>query len=359
MHPKVTSVLKYSGFVLLCLVLGCVTVCLWLALRYNQFQDFPRDTRYSCRKIVGIPNGEDIAVDWPRQQAFISSSDGTHLIDLRTMKQTNVTPAHLRSSSAQHGLSLYNGADGGRSLFVVNHALGESVRIFSVAPDGGLKLVEEIRGSGLRSPNDLVATGPRQFYVTNISALGASRFATWLNMLKVVTGWDATGDVSYFDGRHFRTVATGLSYPNGINRSPDGSRFYVAETTGKRVSIFTLDPASRQLVRQGEIQVPGGPDNIDVTPSDELFVAAIPRLLHVLAHRFQYTRSPPPAQIVRVAHGGEKWKVDRIWTDDGGQIAAASVGAPYAKSGGGFHFIVGSFSDEPPLACRPGNDKSL
>lgn len=84
-------------------------------------------------------------------------------------------------------------------------------------------LYTECGGHPLRSPNDLVFDGTGGFWFTDFGA----RFDRHTDK----------GAVYYAraDGSEIRECALGLTTPNGIGLSPDGSRLYVAETMPGRV----------------------------------------------------------------------------------------------------------------------------
>ena len=69
--------------------------------------------------------------------------------------------------------------------------------------------------------NDLVATGPDSFYVTNDGCIRHPSSGMRLIPVELLTGWRC-GSVVYYDGNSARTVGDGYNMANGINLSPDG-----------------------------------------------------------------------------------------------------------------------------------------
>lgn len=327
----------------------------FLAVRYGQFENVPPDHRYACTKITGVDSSEDLAVDWSRRQGFVAvrgSDSGIYRVALgEGLEVRNVTPPGLRVTPG--GLSLYKGAGGSRRLFAVNHAGGRpGVAIFDISDEGSLMLVDQITADALYAPNDLVAVGPRQFYVTNSTRLH-EQFASLWNKLRVLLDLDTTGDIVYFDGMRFHVAASGVRHPNGINVSPDGAWVYVSQTYSKRVAVFERDRSTNQLALQERIPVPGAADNIDVAPDGAIFVAALPHMLSNVAHVVDENPRRPPGQIVRLFPDRTPGHAARVWSDDGRLITTVTIGAPYARSGALFSYLIGSLSDRHMLSCTP------
>jgi len=71
----------------------------------------------------------------------------------------------------------------------------------------------------------------------------------------------------------FRYFLTGLSFANGIVLSKDDQRLYIAETRGKRVTLF-----STKTGETTEKSLAGGPDNL-TQAGDNIYAALIPSLI--------------------------------------------------------------------------------
>lgn len=339
--------------------IAAVSLHLWLAVKYGQFRHVGADPRYRCSRIDGIVRGEDIAVDQARQQAFISAAGrpgdagtrGIYRIDLeRENAVANITPSALPFELNPHGISLLINTDGTRSLFVIHHAAaGDAVIIFDVSDAGSLDLQHVIKGDALTVANDVVAIGRKEFYLTNSSRPGYDA-SSYFARMRMFLGWEASGNVVYFDGTAFRVVADGLVFANGINSSPDRNLIYVAELFANRLAVFSRRAPDAQLTRVASVSLPGSPDNIDVSPDGEVFIAAMPRAMEDWSHLVYGNAKRAPVQIVKV-EPGSGWRVTPLWTDDGSMITTATVGAPVARVGAHYHFLVGTVADDHLLSC--------
>ncbi len=100
---------------------------------------------------------------------------------------------------------------------------GGSIQRVDVGTGEVETLYTECDGHPLRSPNDIVFDTEGGFWFTDFGA----RFERQVDK----------GGVYYArsDGSGIKEAAFGLTTPNGIGLSPDGSRLYVAETTPARV----------------------------------------------------------------------------------------------------------------------------
>ncbi|MEI9929635.1 MAG: SMP-30/gluconolactonase/LRE family protein [Rhizomicrobium sp.] len=347
----------------------------------------------TCRTVGGVVGAEDMQIDRKDGLVFISASDrrailagkpddkdGLYVIALReswivakaggsvvtsdskdgkSSSSPRETPAGViaRLSDASvdfhpHGISLFRGADGSLTLMAINHRTdGKStIEIFNVklrlkgvlGPNIiSLSEIGDIESDRLISPNDLVAVGKEQFYVTNDHG-SRTPFGRMLETYLMLP----RANVLYFDGNVFKEVANNLVFANGINISPDGNRLYVAETTPHQIQTFNRDLFSGKLTPDATFTLPSGPDNIDVDDKGDLWVAAHPKLFGVLAYRDDPSK-PSPSEVFRIpVKSGELRDAQQIYANLGEQIGAASVGA---VAGG--HLFIGSIFDPKILDC--------
>lgn len=138
-----------------------------------------------------------------------------------------------------------------------------------------------------------------------------------------------TGSLGRIEGGRFRTVATGLHFPNGIALET------VAETRAQRL----LRPDGRWVA------LPGGPDNL-AADGDALIVAAHPGLLRLWAYLNGWS-DRAPSRILRVTADD---RIELLFDDPAGALFS---GATAGIMAGGL-LVAGSARDSGLLVCgRP------
>ena len=196
--------------------------------------------------------------------------------------------------------------------------------------------------AALLSPNDIVAVGPRQFYVTN-DHRHTEGFKRWVEEY----GRQAWSNVVYYTGSEFVVAATGLGYANGINVSPDGSMLYVCATVKRTLHVYDRNPATHALSLKETIDLQTGLDNIEVDAAGRLTIAAHPKLLTFVKH----AKDPAyhsPSQVLRLtARSSGGYGEEEIYLDSGTEISGASVAAV-----NGQRMLIGSVFDPLFLDCR-------
>lgn len=339
------------------LILLITAATLWLLARGGAFTDHSPHFAGSCESLPLEGSSEDIQVDHERGIAYLSLLDRKGLIQGNKVQGTvaridlNTRPFMVQNALVDgptamrpHGLSLYIGPEGERRLFVINHGQTrgvdpEAVEIFMESAPGEFTHLETIRGAELHSPNDLVAVGPRQFYVANDKALGGG-LAAGLQQ----AGFGGS-PLSYFDGQNGRYVLEDIASGGGINTSPDHRSLYVAETAGKRLRVLDRDDGGNVSERT-RIALDTSPDNIDVAADGSLWVTGHANTLALIRHFMG--GSPAPTQVLRVQIGGdEAEKIEEIYFDDGRQMSAGSVGATWNKL-----LLIGSITERKIQICQ-------
>lgn len=339
------------------LVLVVAAGTLWLLGRSGAFKDIQPHFAGRCEALPLEGSGEDIVVDRERGIAYLSLLDrksvvqgkdvqGTVLrIDLNVRPFTAVNALATKPAAFRpHGMSLYVGPDGQRRLFVINHGQRrgvdpEAVEIFAEGAPGEYVHLETIRGEQLYSPNDLVAVGPRQFYVANDKALGGG-----LKAGRQQAGFGAS-PLAYFDGPAGRYVLSDIASGGGINASADHRTLYVSETAGKRLRVLDRNDAGDVSERM-RVPLDTSPDNIDVAADGSLWVTGHANTLALIMH---FVRGEPaPTQVWRVALGqAQADSIEEIYLDDGSQMSAGSVGATWKNL-----LLIGSITERKIQLCE-------
>jgi arylesterase/paraoxonase len=321
----------------------------------GEFKTIKSHFNGQCQKIYGIVGAEDITIHPQTGVAFISSSDRRAL--LRGEKTQGAIYAYNLNAAASelknltnafnkelhpHGISLYLGENNAVSLFAINHrADGEYVEIFDYH-DSTLVHRESIQGELMTSPNDVVAVGPRSFYVTNdhgnVSALGR----TVEEYLQLERSY-----VLYYDGKNFKKAAQGIAYANGINASRDGKMIYVAACVGLKINVYDRDAVSGALNFKNEIPLGTGVDNIELDAAGNLWAAAHPQLLTFTRHAKDSTKHSP-SEILKISPATNgSYQVDQIYLNNGEAISGSSVGAVFEKK-----LLIGSVFENHFLVCE-------
>ncbi len=322
-----------------------------------------------CRPIGAPAGAEDIAIDRETGWLYVSATDRRAVAagdtglrgDLYAFRpddpDNGLTPLTGEAPPAfrPHGISFWAAPDGSeKRLFAISHPNEDlhTVEIFRIGPNGRLAHLETVADPLIRTPNDLVAVGPRQFYVTNDHRYGFG--ADLLRGVEDVLRLNGT-DVVYFDGTTGTIAADGLTYANGININADGSELYVTETTDGILRIYDRDTETGALalrpVDHGRLWVGPGPDNIAVAEDGTLWITSHPNLLKFLQHA-QDPAAPSPTRVLTVALDPDKGAhtVETVYLTHGSDLSGGSVAVP-----AGDRFVVGSVFEDKILICgRPG-----
>jgi arylesterase/paraoxonase len=352
---------KRIALTVLVIFLGLALLILDFLRHDGQFRDLAPHFAGRCRTLVLQASAEDIQIDRARGIAFLSYLDrraaieGRHALGTVMLLDLNVPDGRPRPALTveppdfrPQGLSLYRAGDGSQRLFAISHpragdAPGPNrVEIFEQGPTGAFAPVRTIEDPLLRHPNAILAVGPDQFYVANDSGAG-NRLERGLERLFR----RAISEVVFFDGRRMRSVAAGLESATGIGMSPDGSRVYVSEAFGNRVAIFAREPGSGDLRLLERVDLAAAPDNINVNADGTVWIAAHARGLALMRH-LRDARLRAPTVVYRyVPDAKPAARLTEIYMNDGEEISAGSVGAPF-----GNQLLIGSLTERRLLVCR-------
>lgn len=308
----------------------------------------------TCSVLEVFPGTEDIAINRLTNRAFVSAAKrregelaesglagGIFAVNLvNPSAAIRVSPLNMPDLQP-HGISLWHDADGDSRLLAINHLKDgtQAVEIFSIGEGGGaLTHLESISFDAMYSPNDLVATGPRQFYVTNDRGRSTGFIQTLEQYLRL-----PLTSVAYFDGSEGRVVAKGLVSANGINKSLDGQKIYVSELLKRQIRIFDRTVDTGVLETEDVITVNTAPDNIDVDEDGVLWVAGHSKILEWLAHSKDENETAP-SHVIRI--DPKMSKVSDILVSTQGEINASSVGAVHNGM-----LLVGAVFDSHILLC--------
>lgn len=290
--------------------------------------------------VEGFAGVEDITIDQSTGLAFFSSDDRWAAalwkkpvkgsIGVLNLNDSIPAPRQLTASLDQedfhpHGISLFQTPEGRKILFVVNHRKsGNFIERFEFRNDSLVHL-ESFSDELIVSPNDVTGVGERSFYFTNDHNESLSAWRGLKDLMMI-----GTGNVCYYDGQKVtKTSIEGLKYANGINRSMDGTRLYVAASSARAIVVVSREPATGALKESSVVYTGTGVDNIELDPAGNLWVGCHPQLLKFLAHA-KNENALSPSEIIKLTpsdNGG--FTQETIYMNDGSGISASSVGAVY------------------------------
>lgn len=309
----------------------------------------PAHQATNCRQ-VSVARPEDITVDPSSGMAFISSVEGAiYGLDLQSdsLEPVNLT-RDLPSGFVfrPHGISLYLDADGENRLFAVNHRAKyqHSIEIFSIETSR-LRHLRSISDRLLVSPNDLVAIGREQFYVTNDSGYRP----TFMKGMELVFRL-AKGSVVYYD-KEFTKVADGIAMANGIAVDRVHKRLYVSAFQSEKILVYAWDPdnPAHYLGEPDEILLSASPDNLEWDQAGDLWIGAHPSFWASLLYIF-HLRKTAPSQVIRLRLTGVAKPVpEEVFRDDGTKLSASSVAAVYQTETK--HYLLIGALDSHFLMC--------
>jgi len=358
--------LRFAGWATLLLLAAVGVWGYFLCVDAGLFLVIPPKSVGFCSPVTtgGVVGVEDLAIDQDAHLAYLSGYDRREsakglkvrgaiwVYDLQQQEAAPVdaTAGALPDGFLPQGISLFIGADGKRTLFVISHAGGKhSIEIFDVDRKM-LTHRRTIAGHALVSPNDVVGVGTDSFYVTNDHAnvSGWNQTIEDLGRFRVTT-------VQYFDGKAFMTAISGLGGSNGINVSADGKSLYVSAASERAVHVYDRDPQTGSVTPRAVVPVPGYPDNIDVESDGSLLLAIHSKIFDLLAHVQDPAKRSPSHVMLLTADGRGSFTPRTIYYNNGEEISAASVASAYGPA-----ILIGSIFEHKFLSCywkdRPGFD---
>ncbi len=350
-HKRIFGVVTL--FLLLLTVYGVRTYKVYL----NEITSLRSHCDCECMPIEGAVGAEDIDIDRRNGIALISSFDrrarqrgedaqGAILaydLQAASPELVNLT-ADLPFRWQPHGLHLYQPDEEESRLFVVNHHADgtHAIEVFRYH-DMTLVHLESITDEVLLTdPNDVVAVGPREFYVTNLHGFRSS-FGRLVEDLLIL----AKAYVLYYDGTGFRKVAEQVASANGITATPDGTRLYVASTTTMMLKVYQRNRETGDITHQDDIDLGLGVDNLNIDDTGVIWAAGHPKLIAYISHAGN-AAAPAPSQALRISfEGAAEYAIETVYLNTGEEISGSSAIAPYKNV-----FVIGSVFEKHALLCK-------
>lgn len=330
---------------------GITLICVGGALYvYNAInRDIDEHFAGQCTELPLDGSGEDIQLDRQRGLAFLSVFDRMAVARKEPTSPGDILMLDLNAASADpvsallsrpehmhpHGLSLFVDPDGQRHMIMINHPEDrengqDAIERFVEEQPGQYRHAETFSSPLITRANDLVAVGPRQFYVAQDTGQGTGQTVT---------------DLVYFDGQEYSVVADDIESGGGINVSPDYSTLYIAETNANTVRVVSrnANDGSVELIRR--VDVGSAPDNINVAADGSLLIGAHSNIVALVMHFI--AGSDSPTQILRVDPTTDPAVVEEIYLNAGSQLSAGSGADSYGNK-----LLIGSITDKKILVCE-------
>ncbi|MCP9767725.1 hypothetical protein EGI22_07355 [Lacihabitans sp. LS3-19] len=305
---------------------------------YSEFQE---------NIIKTSPGVEDITVDSETNIAYLSSCErripnatgGLFSINLQDSIwiQKDLT-SHLNLKEFRpHGISFLN-INGKKLLFVISHTeTKQDVFRFEISGDSLLYL-NKYASTDFTSPNDILAIGENQFFVTNDHDSRIKWKVMMNDFLRI-----PSGNVVFYDGEKTKIVSQKLTYPNGIALSKEGKKIYVASTLDKTIEVFEPQAQSHYLKSVESFSTKYSPDNIEINRNGDLIVGCHPKLFAFMSHR-KSDKNLSPSAVIEIDHENLKSQ-KTLYLNLGENISGSSVAAPYYLQNQKQNLLVGCVFD--------------
>jgi arylesterase / paraoxonase len=347
----------FSALVLILGLLGIVTY-----YESGGFKTITNRFEGKTQKVSGISGVEDITIDQATGIAFLSADDRwASSIKQKPVKgaiytlNLNDSILHPLSMTADfpqedfhpHGISFFQTPEGKKLLFVVNHRKECAfVEVFEYKNDSLLHIMS-IKGDLMISPNDVVAVGEKEFYFTNDHDEKPSKSRTLRDYLQI-----GMGNIVHFrNDTMFETSFKGLKYANGINKSADGKKLFLAETTGKRITVFDRDVVTGKLAQSKVIETNTAVDNIELDTEGSLWIGCHPQMLKFMGHS-KDEKAFSPSEIIKISFlPNGKFEQKTVYMNDGSEISGSAVGAVYKDK-----LLIGPVFQGHFMVCKSNAD---
>ncbi|KAF9921985.1 Serum paraoxonase/arylesterase 2 [Linnemannia zychae] len=247
-----------------------------------------------------------------------------------------------------HGLGIYERSPTELTIFAVNHRRGGSV-IEVLDYTIGNKFVhyrETIRHELIQTPNDILATGPRSFYVTNDHTHKSGHKREIAEYLR-----RPMGNVIFYSPEEAHVAYDQVISANGITSNKDQSQIYLSACHGAAIHVLRATP-DHKLVDDDYIKLDFYNDNPSYDPeTDSVFVTGhMKPLALTIGLKKLNVRLDAPTKVVKITKNSEGGhSVETVLEEGGSMISSGTVSAVDRKHG---VMLVGTaFSDRGVIRC--------
>jgi len=338
-----------------------------------------------CSRIEGLEACEDIFVDQPTGKAYLACSHRKHrahwvpainvlnyhklqslsedyvaILDLKTLEYRKLQLENLPASLLQngvhvHGLDLFvhpesaSNSPRQATIYLINHRFPDHQDNGLGTADSVIEVFDTVIGSDrathrrtiqhdlIVTPNNLVGLNHNSFYATNDHRTRKH----WTRDLEILFLDSPLNGVVHcsFDQTTLHCIPAlhgRYQFPNGIAKGP-GNTIYMSNTLNAYLRWLEIQP-DNTLVVKAEIKVPRVIDNLYVTSSGSVFIAAIPsisRFQNLMAelHQEKFTLVSP-SEVWKVSNMSDKhtsssptrnqFSLEKVFADDGNQVSCTT-----------------------------------
>ncbi|KAG0040716.1 Serum paraoxonase/arylesterase 2 [Podila clonocystis] len=253
-----------------------------------------------------------------------------------TYKSVEIKGLPAGTDRAFHGIDLFETSPSDLVIFLINHRRGGSVVevLEYKIGDDFVTHKETVKHELILTPNDIVALGPRSFYVSNDHkyAKGVMREIE----LSLRKAW---ADVIYHSPEETFVAFPGVASANGMTATPDRSTVYLSACHGGGMHV--LKPHADHTLEQEEyIKFDFFVDNpsYDVDTGSVFLAGHVQPLLFTGAMNYPGKPVIGPSKIVKISKkkaeanapssaSRSSYKVETVLVDDGHQISTSTTAA--------------------------------
>nr|XP_054770538.1 serum paraoxonase/arylesterase 1-like [Lytechinus pictus] len=223
-----------------------------------------------------------------------------------------------------HGIAAFEDKDTKKTfVFVINHHVGfDVVDIFEFDRSTmSLSFIKSKRDPLMISVNNLIATGPESFFITNEGYFLNPSLRSFEEMLLLRTGY-----ILFCDVTGCKQVSESLNGPNGIDISKDGRYLYVSQFFSRQIRVYQRNPADNSLTPNKGIYVIDlgtTPDNIFVDESGDIWAGCIKVLSTALSY-MDTKEGLVPSQVLRIRVGSNDYEMSEVYSEDGRNITMST-----------------------------------
>jgi hypothetical protein len=241
-----------------------------------------------------------------------------------------------------HGISsyLFEGKPYVAVVNHMNHPFTHAIEVFQIK-ENGLLFQKRYLNKRIRSPNDIIALSPHEFYVSNDHLL--QTFAQYLEDILNLP----TSGISHFRNDKWSHAAGNLRFANGLAASFTQDKFYATATRGKALHVYERNIETGTLTHQKRYPLASMPDNLLWENQTTLNLTGHLEPIAFLQHAFSESNISPWDMS---RFHTETGRLETVFSHDGSTFSAGS--SALIKDG---HLFAGTVFDAKFLTCADWN----